>query len=342
MMPVGQTPFSIGTDVSWAHPRTAPLGTFANNNSTRFNQLYRNWFHYPVFPTEVHLNNTFWGLADQAMASWNGNDPASCYLPWLNNGDVNPHYATQGVPISLEPTPSECQINQAVFAMFHLGLNSEADFLKMIETKDKLFDSSPLSAHLYEYGPITTFWKVFIELEGTMMTLLAADAVCIFLAVSLLMGGDFLTGLITTVACLGISIVVYGLACAVMPFNIFIAAMLLMTMGMSVEFVCHMSAAYANGNKSASLQKKLGAAMEHTMPAIFEGCVSTFTGIFCLAFHSRPFVVKFMFGMTAMVIGTGAVFGFFFLPALISLIANLTGKAKGSEDDVEEKREEIC
>ena len=69
------------------------------------------------------------------------------------------------------------------------------------------------------------------------MLMLLADAVLVFLATLLLFELNWTVALINVVCCLCITLQSYGLACALLvEFNAFIAAGVLMAMGMAVEF----------------------------------------------------------------------------------------------------------
>jgi len=120
-----------------------------------------------------------------------------------------------------------------------------------------------------------------------------------------------------SVACSMIVIEIFGIAMAFMSFNVFVAAIALMGMGLSVEFTAHLAAAfsYARGPR----QSRLGTAMAHTFPALIEGSMSTFLSILPMAFHPMPFAVKYLFGILAMVIAVGMLNGILIMPGLISI-----------------------
>merc|ERR1712048_1034313 len=104
-----------------------------------------------------------------------------------------------------------------------------------------------------------------------------------------------------------------------MPFNVFMAAISLMSMGISVEFTAHFAAAFslAKGTTKA----RLAAGMSHTFPALMEGSISTLCTIFPLAFAGPLFMVKYLFGILALVVVVGMLNGLVVLPAMLALLA---------------------
>merc|ERR1712107_965628 len=95
----------------------------------------------------------------------------------------------------------------------------------------------------------------------------------------------------------------------------------LMAVGLSVEFTAHFASSL-NLSKG-SLEHRLGLAMSHTFPALFEGSISTFCSIIPLAFAPEIFVLKYLFGIIGLVVVTGMVNGLVVMPALLALLAPL-------------------
>merc|ERR1712241_681984 len=114
------------------------------------------------------------------------------------------------------------------------------------------------------------------------------------------------------VACSMIVLEIYGLSTAVMSFNVFVAAITLMGMGLSVEFTAHFAAAFSFA--TGSTEERVAAAMAHTFPALIEGSLSTLCSILPLAFAPELFVVKYLFGIIALVVVVGMINGILVMP----------------------------
>jgi hypothetical protein len=132
---------------------------------------------------------------------------------------------------------------------------------------------------------------------------------------------DVVTAFITCVSCAMIVIEIYGVSCYLMSFNVFVAAISLMGMGLSVEFTAHLAAAFSQAKGPPA--ERLGEAMVHTFPAIIEGSFSTFFSIMPMAFHHLLFTVKYLFGIIALIIFFGMINGFVVMPALMGLLSPL-------------------
>merc|ERR1712113_65667 len=116
---------------------------------------------------------------------------------------------------------------------------------------------------------------------------------------------DFTTALVTSLSCCMIAIEVFGFSVFFMSFNVFVAAISLMGMGLSVEFTAHFAMAF--NMASGALAERLGTAMAHTFLALLEGSASTFCSLLPLALSPTLFEVKYLFGITSMVVVVGLI-----------------------------------
>jgi len=111
-----------------------------------------------------------------------------------------------------------------------------------------------------------------------------------------------------------------------------------MAMGLSVEFTAHLAAAFSLG--SGSIEERLGKAMGDTLPALVEGSITTFCGVFPLAFHPQLFIVKYIFGIVSLVVLLGMINGLFIMPAMLGLLGRflpyLPCRRDGTATTVEE------
>merc|ERR1712032_1464038 len=129
---------------------------------------------------------------------------------------------------------------------------------------------------------------------------------------------DVFSAIVTCLSCVMIVFEIYGLSAALMSFNVFVAAISLMAMGLSVEFTAHFAAAFSLGQGTAV--DRLGQAMAHTFPALMEGSVSTFCTVLPLAFAEQLFLVKYLFGIITMVVAVGVINGLVVMPAMLALL----------------------
>merc|ERR1740130_179891 len=220
----------------------------------------------------------------------------------------------------------DSEVTYGFMDAIQLGLENEDKFVLAIDEGNKIVDESPIKDNVWLYGPILVFWEVFMELEPELFTIMGIDCAIIFMVTLVSFGFDVVTAIITCLSCSMIVLEIYGLSVALMNFNIFVATFPLMAMGMSVEFTAHLAAAFSLG--SGEPVDRLSEAMGHTFPALVEGSVSTFCGIFPLAFHPQVFVVKYIFTIMTMVVVVGMLNGTVFMPAMLALLSPLLKVAK--------------
>merc|ERR1712232_782890 len=132
------------------------------------------------------------------------------------------------------------------------NLHDESAFLVMIKEIDDKIAASSLKDNTYWYSEISTFWAVFLELEDKLIFLMLVDVGIIFLVTLIMFAGDILTAFLTALACAMIVFQAFGLSCAFMKFNIFVAAISLMAMGLSVEFTAHLAAAFTSSRGTST------------------------------------------------------------------------------------------
>jgi hypothetical protein len=227
------------------------------------------------------------------------------------------------------PVHPKGELDFLMVQYMNVGLTSEAAFIDMIKETNSIVEKSAIAEHTYITGPITTFWEAFIGLSGNLRTLMLYDFIFIFVATMLFFELDVVTAIITAVSCVIIVLQVYGICCAMMNFNIFVSAFVLMGMGMSVEFTCHLAAAFSTA--SGTPAQKMGAAVEHTFPALCEGIISTLLGVFPLFFHPVLFFKKYLFGIVSLTVGIGTLNGFVCMPAMLALLDNIAMMIKPRE-----------
>jgi len=297
-----------GFDATWTDPFLAPWGTLPKDDATFYGTFFNPWRKFPEDP----------------YAAW---DPA-------NQGFVYADLAYVNEFIDRAEYTDDDGIEKLSFSYFpfyRAGLTTEDKFVDAIKQTNKKIEASPLKDNAFIYGPIATFWEVFLELDFYVWVIFGIDAVIIFVATLLVFSFDVATAFIATASCAMIVIEIFGISCALMSFNVFVAAISLMGMGLSVEFTVHLAAAYslAQGPRA----ERLGTAMAHTFPALLEGSFSTFLGILPMAFSPVPFTVKYLFGIIALVVAVGVVNGVLIMPGLIGLMSPLFDLFQNRSED---------
>ena len=92
-------------------------------------------------------------------------------------------------------------------------------FVDVIDQTHKIIERSPLRDHAFVYGPVPTFWQVFLELDEQLWTIIAIEAAVIFVVTTLVLSLDVVTALVTCISCTMISVEVYGVCSACMDFT---------------------------------------------------------------------------------------------------------------------------
>jgi hypothetical protein len=298
-MTVATSPaFGLNMQVTgWKDQRFAPLGVLPN---TTFYPIFNKFRQFP--PQPVYM----WGAANQSFL-------------YADYAGVNEFAYSQGT----ETNTAGSKIDFGFLNIFHVSLYDEDEFVDAIEMSHKVVEAWPeaIKDHCFMYGAIPTFWEVFLSLESELFKLFGVSAAIIFTITLLFFEFDVITALITCLSCTMIVLEIYGTSVALMNFNIFVASLTLMAMGMSVEFIAHMAAAFSL--ETGTTQERLGHSMSSTFPALIEGSISTFCGIFPLAFHPLMFVVKFIFGIVSMVVFCGLINGLIIMPCMLGLLGPL-------------------
>lgn len=219
--------------------------------------------------------------------------------------------------------------------VFLTDLENEGRFVEAIGDYNKVIDKSPLKDRCFFYSTLV-FWETFIELEKYLYMLMAVSCVLIFVVILLLFSCDIVTALITCLACLMIFVEILGVSAALMRFNIFVAALALMGLGMSVEFTAHLAAAFSL-SKGGTTAERLGEAMSHSLPALFDGSMTTILCALPMAFHPTMFVVKYLFGIINLVVVIGFMNGCVVLPGMLAALDSIRGgkveSAPSGKDD---------
>jgi hypothetical protein len=96
------------------------------------------------------------------------------------------------------------------------------------------------------------------------------------------------------------------------------AIVLIITVGIEVEFTVHISMAFLTSIGSRNRRIKL--ALEHVLSPVTHGAISTLLGIIMLIGSEFDFIIKYFFGALSMLVVFGMLNGMVLLPVLLSII----------------------
>jgi len=305
-----------------------------NLNSKDFYRYYHDWSRVPV-------ENPMKAMDPAAMGY------VTADLAWANE------FSYVNANRSLSPA-----LRFSFFSFFIVGLQDQSDFVTSIRQANELLDRSPLKGKASIYGATFTFWSVLLDLDAIVWRILGLGLAVVFsctlvcsmasspaLLVSLRMRkhrdscfellGCFAVAFISTLACAMIVGEVYGLSMLFLKFNMFVAMTLLAASGISIEFVAHLVTAFLQ--EPGTPQERMVRAVAITAPAILQSSLSTVIGILPMSLSPFAFVVKYMFGMFALVQAIGLLSGLVFLPAFLGSMgllfgSNLKGQNKPDAD----------
>jgi hypothetical protein len=278
-------------DSSWTHPLYAPFGTVTANN-TKFYEMWEQWTTMPL------------------------DDPIQAYYPGGSDFITADLVGTNEYALESGPGSS---LKFSFFRFYQTRLTDQETYLDAIKEVRDRFEASPLNKkNAFPWGPTFTYWSIFIELDPILVRTFLIDMGAIFLCTLLLLRSGT-AALASTLACTMIVIMVYGGTVIFAKFNFFVATGLLASAGISVEFTSHLIASFTNTD--GPLPERLGTAMAQTSPALIQGAVSTFLSMLPLAFNPISFVVKYFFGMFAILVAVGLLTGLLLLPGLLALFA---------------------
>jgi hypothetical protein len=234
-------------------------------------------------------------------------------------------------------------LRYSFFPFTIVDLYDNADFVRSIKQVNSQLDTiSSLRGKVSVYGPTFTFWSVLIDLEKEAGSMTAVTLTAVFVCTlfcswassprlaSNLKAHDFKGAALEVLTCVSLA-AISTLACAMtvmgiygfslvlldLKYNQFVAMALLAAAGISVEFVAHLVAAFLR--ETGPAQDRVLRAWATVSPAVFQGSLSTMVGLLPMALSPFVFVVKYCFGMFAMVQVVGLVNGMLFLPAFLSI-----------------------
>jgi hypothetical protein len=213
------------------------------------------------------------------------------------------------------------------FLSLGISLSDTEEMVDFIDAVRGGMEDQPIGDSIFPWGVQFTYFEIYRDLVGIFWTTLGIDmAVIFFFSVV------FLCAPIAAVCCtlmIGVVIVeIFGTSGLFVQFNFISASALLMSVGISVDFIVHFVATFqiSVGDK----KKKLTDSLCSVAPAVILGGVSTVLSLLPVGFSTIPFTRKYFFGLFMVVTGYGLFNGLFVLPAIMGLF--FCGKAVKSEE----------
>jgi hypothetical protein len=330
---LGAFGISVKSPSSALHMFYDPLLLNTNPNSTEFMNYNATWFYsywhwaaqvpnveeswltskMPSYLMDLGGSNQ-WKYVENTKATY----PGPLFPdPFIHSGAVKAAVGEFSQPVRWN---YELRVSKLPF--MSIGLKSEAEFMNAIDEWKEIVANGPESLREeFVYSIIGVFWEVFAVLDVYLYALFGVGAAIIFIVTLVFFSGDVIVASCTTISSVMIAVEIYGFACALMSFNIFVLSMSLMGLAMSVEFVVHLTAAISLG--SGDMEERLGDAMLHTVPALLEGSMSTFLGVLPLAFHPAMFFMKYNFTIVTLCVVVGLINGVMVLPAMLCLLGRV-------------------
>jgi len=251
-------------------------------------------FLEPRAPSTLAFGGLFAGLLDNANS-------------WAFSSPDGPDDYTTSNEIAL--SWDEVEMNMAL-------LDNSDNRIQMIKDFRKITLDSGIN--IYMYGWLFTQLEQFLDLEWYAWVSAAASMSIIFF-ISLILGISWLNAMLIALFAVIMFVEVYGsLAVLDIQYQTLAATSMLMSMGISVEFVAHPVAAFefATGTRS----ERIAEAMSKTALPVFEGAFSSLLGFIFLYFSDFDFVRKYFFYLFLMMCSFGTLNALIFLPGLLGLL----------------------
>lgn len=279
-------------DSSWTHPVYAPLGT-ASSDEDIFLTQFTGWKQIP-------FDNPWMAFA-----------PGGNVFQAADSAGANMHlYEDDTEP--RRPTLINIAANQA-------GVCDTPTLAGFSASVEVAREQSPIADHMLVFGNYLSNWAIFDVLDDIMMRTILIDMGCVLVLSAICLQDVFAS----IVSLLGIAIIVvetFGLCAVLMSFNPWLAGAVIMSVGISVEFVAHTVAAFAGA--SGSSKARLTHALCDIGPALLQGTLTTFFGIIPMAFHRLPGSREYFFPAFSMVCVCGLYNAFVFVPAALACSNN--------------------
>lgn len=203
-------------------------------------------------------------------------------------------------------------------------LKSTKDKIQMVKDLRDITDGSGLNIYMFGW----TFIQIeqFLDLDYYFWQACAVSMSLVFF-ISLGLGMSWVNSMIISLFAVVLCVQVYGsLYVWDIDYQVLATTSLLMSIGISVEFIAHPVAAYefAVGSRN----ERLAQAMSMTAVPVLQGAFSSFLGFCFLAASEFEYITKYFFAIFLMIVIFGTINALVFLPAILGLF----GAAKDEDN----------
>jgi len=274
------------------------------------------WLRRPLiswwsdFQSYLYTTNHVFELVD-------GRIPPNKFYGWLqeflfNDTRVGPYYRGDVVFGG-----SEENITGARFLIYSVGLNTTSDYTNSITSTRALVDAAAVKT--YAYSVFMIYFEEYLVLKPETLELLGLALAGVFVVLVFFTGMSILSSLISAFCILE---VVVGIAGSMgywnIAFNPLSAVNLIMSVGLTVEFVAHFVRSFMK--HTGTRNERAHTCLTDMGANVLGGGISNLLGIIVLAFAKYPVFNIYYFRMYLLTVLIGFFYGFGFLPVVLSLI----------------------
>ncbi|KAG8455319.1 hypothetical protein GDO86_001497 [Hymenochirus boettgeri] len=253
------------------------------------------------------------------LTAWVSNDPVAYAASQAN---IRPH-PPEWLHDKADDWPETRTIRAAEpieyvqFPFYLNGLRETSDFVEAIEKVRAICNNySSLGVPSYPNGYPFLFWEQYIGLRHWLLLSISVVLACTFLVCALFLLNPWTAGIIVMVLAL-MTVELFGMMGLIgIKLSAVPVVILIASVGIGVEFTVHVALAFltAIGDKN----RRAVLALEHMFAPVLDGAVSTLLGVLMLAGSEFDFIVRYFFGVLAILTLLGVLNGLVLLPVLLS------------------------
>ncbi|KAI8059658.1 patched family-domain-containing protein [Gongronella butleri] len=212
-------------------------------------------------------------------------------------------------------------ISTSHFRTFHTPLRTQDDFIQAYASAHRIATqlTDALRMDVYPYSVFYVFFEQYAQIVSMAYQLLGTAIISIFVVTSVLLGSLRCGAIVMVVVGMILTNVIGTMVLWDISLNAVSLVNLVICVGISVEFCCHIARAFMVAN--GSLLARARSSLAHVGSSVFSGITLTkFAGIIVLAFTRSKIFEVYYFRMYLAIVIYGALHGLILLPILLSLV----------------------